>query len=168
MALPRTLKNFTLQVDGKGFAGRITELTLPTLTVTTEDFRAGGMDTPAQIDTGMEALEASFTLAEYDPEVLQLFGLTIQNAVRLVARGALQRNGEAAVPITVTMNGHVKEFDPGSWSAGEMTEASFTCGLRYYRLDIDGSTIHEVDVEGMERKINGVDQLATIRTAMGI
>ena len=44
MTLPRTLKNFTLQVDGRGYAGRITELTLPTLSVTTEDFRAGGMD----------------------------------------------------------------------------------------------------------------------------
>ncbi len=168
MSLPRTLKNFTLQVDGRGYAGRITELTLPTLTVTTEDYRAGGMDAPAQIDTGMEALEASFTLAEYEPEVLKLFGLTIQNAVNLVARGALQRNGEDAVPMVVTMNGHIKEFDPGSWSAGEMTEASFTVGLRYYRLDVDGTTYHEIDVENMERKIQGVDQLATIRTAMGI
>ena len=168
MALPRTLKNFSLQVDGKGFAGRITELVLPTLTVTTEDYRAGGMDAPAQIDTGMEALEASFTLAEYEPEVLKLFGLTIQNAVNLVARGALQRNGEDAVPMVVTMNGHIKEFDPGSWSAGEMTEASFTVGLRYYRLDVDGTSYHEIDVENMERKIQGVDQLATIRTAMGI
>ena len=168
MSLPRTLKNFTLQVDGRGYAGRITELTLPTLTVTTEDYRAGGMDVPAQIDTGMEALEASFTLAEYEPEVLKLFGLTIQNAVNLVARGALQRNGEDAVPMVVTMNGHIKEFDPGSWSAGEMTEASFTVGLRYYRLDIDGTSYHEIDVENMERKIQGVDQLATIRTAMGI
>tara|TARA_E500000331_G_scaffold85277_2_gene80804 strand:- start:330 stop:836 length:507 start_codon:yes stop_codon:yes gene_type:complete len=168
MALPRTLKNFSLQVDGKGFAGRITELVLPTLTVTTEDFRAGGMDVAAQIDTGMEPLETSFTLAEYDPEVIKLFGLTVQNSVRLVARGALQRNGEAAVPITVTMNGHIKEFDPGSWSAGDMTEASFTLGLRYYKLDIDGSTNVEIDVENMERKIDGVDQLSSIRSAMGI
>ena len=70
--------------------------------------------------------------------------------------------------MTVTMNGHIKEFDPGSWSAGEMTEASFTLGLRYYKLDVDGTTYHEIDVENMERKIEGVDQLATIRTAMGI
>tara|TARA_X000001036_G_C20322160_1_gene660942 strand:- start:112 stop:618 length:507 start_codon:yes stop_codon:yes gene_type:complete len=168
MTLPRTLKNFTLQVDGRGYAGRITELTLPVLSVTTEDFRAGGMDAPAQIDTGMEALECSFTLAEYEPEVLKLFGLTDQAAVNLVARGALQRNGEAAVPMAATMGGHIKEFDPGSWSAGEMTEASFTVGLRYYRLDIDGTTYHEIDIENMERKINGVDQLSTIRAAIGI
>lgn len=168
MALPRTLKNFTLQVDGKGFAGRISELTLPTLSVTTEEFRPGGFDAPVQIDTGMEALEASFTLAEYDPEVIKLFGLTVQDSAKLVARGALQRNGEAAVPITVTMDGHIKEFDPGNWSSGEMTEAGFTVGLRYYKLEIDGDVAVEIDIENMERKIGGVDQLDTIRTALGI
>ena len=78
------------------------------------------MDMPAQIDMGMEALELSFTLAEYDPDVLRLFGLHDQNAVRLTARGALQRNGEAAVAIVINATGHIKEFDPGSFEAGAL------------------------------------------------
>lgn len=166
--LPRTLRNFSITVDGRGYAGRATEFTPPTLAVTTEDFRAGGMDMPAQLDMGMDALELSFTLAEYDPDVLALFGLHDQNFVRITARGALQRNGEAATPIVVNATGSIKEFDPGSFEAGSITEAAFTMGLRYYRLELNGGVIHEIDVENMRRVINGIDQLASQRAAIGI
>lgn len=168
MALPKTLRNFSLYVDGRGYAGRVSELTPPTLSVQTEEYRGGGMDVPAQIDMGMEALEFEFVLAEYDPEVLKLFGLVNQNALQCTIRGALMANGEAATPIVYNLTGHIKEHDPGSMVAGEITEATFVVGLRYYKLSIGGDVIHEIDVENMTRIINGTDQLASIRTAIGI
>lgn len=168
MALPRILRNFSLYVDGIGYAGRVTEATPPSLAIQTEDFRGGGMDAPAQIDMGMDPLELSFTLAEYHPRILRQFGLLNQNAVQVALRGAMMANGEAARPIVINGTGHFREFDPGSFAAGEVTEAEFTMGLRYYKLTIDGSVIHEIDVENMTRIINGVDQLASIRTAIGI
>lgn len=166
--LPRTLRNFSLFVDGRGYAGRVTELNAPSLSVATEEFRAGGLDAPAEIDMGMEALEMSFTLAEYDPDTIAQFGLLDQNAVRVTARGAMMRNGEAAVSIVVNGTGHIKEYDPGAFEAGAITEAAFTMGLRYYRLEVAGNTVHEIDVENMTRVINGADQLSSIRAAMGI
>jgi P2 family phage contractile tail tube protein len=168
MALPRILRNFSLYVDGIGYAGRVTEANPPGLTIQTEEFRAGGMDAPAEIDMGMEALEMSFTLAEYDPAVLRQIGLLNQNAVQVTLRGAMMANGEPATPIVINGSGHLKEFDPGSFTAGEATEAQFTMGLRYYKLSIGGSVLHEIDVENMTRIISGVDQLASIRTAIGI
>ena len=57
--LPRTLRNFSLFVDGTGYAGKVTELTLPTLTIQNEEYRAGGLDAPIAIDMGMEALTAA-------------------------------------------------------------------------------------------------------------
>ena len=85
--LPRTLRNFSLFIDGQGFAGRVTECTLPTLEINLEEYRAGVFDAPVEIDQGMSALEAEFTLAEYDPEVIKLFGLYDQNAVQATIRG---------------------------------------------------------------------------------
>lgn len=166
--LPRTLRNFSLFVDGRGYAGRVTEMNTPAISIATEEFRAGGLDVPAEIDMGMEALELSFTLAEYDPDVLNQFGLIDQNAVRVTARGALMRNGENAVSIVMNATGHIKEYDPGAFEAGAITEAAFTMGLRYYRLEVAGGTVHEIDVENMTRVINGADQLTSIRAAMGI
>jgi len=167
--LPRTLRNFSLFIDGQGFAGRVTECTLPTLEINLEEYRAGGLDAPVEIDQGMSALEAEFTLAEYDPEVIKLFGLYDQNAVQATIRGALQRNGDtAAVSLVANFTGHIKNFDPGSLEAGAMTEASFTMGLRYYRLSIANEDLVEIDVENMVRTINGTDQLASLREAMGV
>ena len=168
MALPRILRNFSLYVDGIGYAGKVTEATPPTLTIKTEEFRAGGMDAPAEIDMGMEPLNMSFTLAEYDRAVLRQFGLLDQNAVQVALRGAMVDNGTAATAIVVNGTGHIKENDPGSFTAGEATEASFTMGLRYYKMTIDGDVVYEIDVENMVRIINGEDQLASIRTAIGI
>ena len=168
MALPKILRNYSLYVDGIGYAGKVTEAKPPTLTVKTEEFRAGGMDAPAEIDMGMEALNMSFTLAEYDPAVLRQFGLLDQNAVQVALRGAMVDNGTAATSIVVNGTGHFKEFDPTDFVAGDNTEAQFNMGLRYYKMTIGGDVIHEIDVENMVRIINGEDQLASIRTAIGI
>ncbi|MBB78348.1 MAG: phage major tail tube protein [Crocinitomicaceae bacterium] len=167
--LPRTLRNFSLFVDGTGYAGKVTEMTLPTLAIQTEDYRAGGLDAPIAIDMGMESMSASFTLAEYDVNVLKLFGLYDQNAVDLTVRGALQRNGDTdAVAMVVNLTGSFSQFDPGSLEAGAMTEASFEFAVRYYKLSIAAEVLHEVDIENMTRVINGTDQLQSLRTAMGV
>ncbi len=48
--LPKILRNFNVFVDGRGYAGKIDEITLPKLTIKTEEYRAGGMDIPINID----------------------------------------------------------------------------------------------------------------------
>ncbi len=48
--LPKILKNFNVFVDGRGYAGRIDEISLPKLAIKTEEYRAGGMDIPVSID----------------------------------------------------------------------------------------------------------------------
>lgn len=168
MAIPRILKNFNLFVDGRGQAGKVDELELPTLTLATEEHRGGGMDAPAQIDMGMEAMSATFTLAEYDEKVIALFGLAAGSAVQLTARGALVDNFGVVTPVVVNLRGVITEFEPGAWQAGEKATAKFTLGVRYYRYDSNGQTIILIDVENMIRIIGGVDQLALIRAAIGV
>lgn len=40
--------------------------------------------------------------------------------------------------------------------------------LRYYKLVYNGKELIEIDAENMIRKIDGVDQLASTRTALGL
>ena len=166
--LPRTLRNFSLFMDGVGFAGRVTELTLPTISIQTEEYRGGGLDVPVPIDMGMEALTCSFTLAEYDTDLLKMVGLYDQGTLSLTARGALQRGPEDAVAMICNLTGSITSFDPGSLEAGSLTEATFEMGVRYYKLAIANEDLIEVDVENMTRVIGGTDQLASVRTALGI
>lgn len=165
--IPRVLKNFNLFVDGRGLAGTISTLTLPTLTTKMEEFRGGGMDAPVEIDMGMEKLEGTFELFDYDEEVIALYGLASQNT-QITARGALRRDGEPAVAAVVNITGGIKEMDPGDWVAGDKTSGTFSYAARYFKLTIGGRELVEIDKANMIRRINGVDQLASIRTAIGV
>lgn len=166
--IPRVLKNFSLFVDGRGLAGTVSTLTLPTITTKMEEFRGGGMDAPVEIDMGMEILETSFELFDYEENVLSLYGLANGAATQVTARGALRRDGDAAVPMVVNMTGVIKEMDPGDWQAGEQTSMTCSMALRYLKITIGGREVIEVDKVNMIRRINGVDQLESIRQAIGV
>ena len=99
-------------VDGRGYAGRAEEVSPPKLSIKTEELRAGGMDAPISIDMGMEKLEASFSLVEYDPEILKQFGVVSGNAVQLTLRGALT-DDETTSPMIIKLQGMFTEVDMG-------------------------------------------------------
>ena len=84
-----SLKNMSLFVDGKGYAGCIEDITLPKLTLKTEEYHAGGMDVPIEIELGMEKLECQFSLYKFDKSVLGLFGITQGSLTPLTIRGSL-------------------------------------------------------------------------------
>ncbi|BFD47787.1 MAG: phage major tail tube protein [Wolbachia endosymbiont of Sergentomyia squamirostris] len=165
--LPKILKNFNVFVDGRGYAGRIDEISLPKLAIKTEEYRAGGMDIPVSIDMGMEKLEAELTFAEYDSELFRLFGLINNNAVSLTLRGGLQGSSDTE-SVVINLRGLFKELDFGSWKPAEKATLKCTVAANYYKLTIDGKELIEIDAENMIRKIDGVDQMASMRTALGI
>jgi P2 family phage contractile tail tube protein len=165
--IPKILKNFNLFVDGRGYAGKAEEVTPPKLSLKTEEFRGGGMDAPATIDMGMEKLEASFTLAEYDTHILKQFGLISGNAVQITLRGALQDDTTTSA-ITIKLRGMYTEIDMGKFSAGEKSTLACTIVARYYQLTIAEETLVEIDIDNMTRIIGGVDAMSTIRNAIGV
>lgn len=164
----RILKNFSLFVDGRGYAGNIDELQLPTLASTIEDFRAGGMDSSVPIEMGQDKMEVTFTLSSYDSAVLGLWGIGQGASVPLVARGALESLDGSVESVVVTMDGKVRSVEPGAWTPGEKSSLVFTIDLTSYKYAQNGTTIHDIDIVNMVRKINGVDRLAAQRNAIGI
>ncbi|WP_407156301.1 phage major tail tube protein [Bradyrhizobium sp. STM 3557] len=166
--IPRVLRNFNSFVNGVGYAGRISEVELPELNIKTEEYRAGGMDAPAELDLGMEVMTAKFTFGEYNTQILGLFGNMDGNASRVQLRGALQRDGETAVAMIVDLHGGFKSNTLNTWKAGDLTQNEATMTLRYLKIQIGDTVAVEIDVDNMIRLVNGVDQLASIRTAMGM
>ena len=167
--LPKILRNFNVFVDGRGYAGKIDEITLPKLTIKTEEYRSGGMDLPVSIDMGMEKLEADFTFAEYDSELFRLFGLIDGNSVALTLRGGMQGSGSNNIEaVVINLRGIFKEFDFGSWKPAEKATLKCSVAAHYYKLTISGQELIEIDAENMVRRINGIDQLALLQTVLGI
>lgn len=164
---PKTLQGFNLFVDGRGYAGKIEEIELPKLTIKTEEFRAGGMDAPIELDMGMEKLESTFTLGDISAEILKSFGIGHNAPVALTIRGALGLGDGRATPVVVQMQGMMRELDNGTWKGSDKLAQKGTMSLKYYRYEQDGEVIHEIDVENMVRIINGTDYLAEARAAIG-
>ena len=162
------LKNMALFVDGRGFAGNVEELTLPKLTLKTEEFRNGGMDAPIDIEMGMEKLESGFTLTRFDKNVLKLFGLAPGQLTPLTIRGAVISDNGTQTPVVINLQGVVREMDLGNWKPGEKATLKMMLALRYYKLTHGGELIHEIDIPNMVRTIGGIDQLAAVRSALGI
>ncbi|WP_047303047.1 phage major tail tube protein [Pseudomonas fluorescens] len=166
--IPETLANMNLFADGISFQGDVPSLTLSKLTLKTEEHRAGGMDLPVELDMGMEKQESGFTTTGVRRESLKLFGLADGTAFNGVFRGAFKGLKGKVTPVIVTLRGMLKEVDMGDWKAGDKAEIKHNVALTYYKLEVDGRLIYEIDALGMKRVINGVDQLAAQRSALGL
>lgn len=165
MAFPRTIRNFNAFVDGIGYAGRVTEGMAPVIKLKGEEHRGAGMDAPVTIDMGMEALTTSLTLVEHVPALFAMIGTRQTIVLRPAQMG--EEDFEADT-IIHTCGGRLMSSDVGTLKAGDTTAIKFEMPTHYYRLEINGETLIEIDVEGGKRLINGTDQLESIRAAMGL
>lgn len=166
--IPQTLVNMNLFVDGKGYAGIATEVNLPKLKRKSEEHRAGGMDGPIKMSMGMEAMEASFTLSGIAKDVLVFHGLADDTALNGSFRGAYKNHKGAVVPVIATFRGMLEEVDPGAWKAGDKAETKFNVSVSYYKLEVEGQSVYELDPANCIRIINGKDEAAEERKAIGL
>lgn len=161
-------KNFAISVDGRGYAGQASEFNAPKLTMVSEDYRGGGMDAAVGIELGMEKLTCDFSMTSYSKDVLALVGLTNGNNVTITAREVLESYDGTVTPVVHVMRGMITELDPGTSQPGSLNPIKYTMSLDYYKMTHGGSTIYEIDPINMVRVINGADQLASQRSALGL
>lgn len=166
--LDNVLRNATIFVDGIGMHGATSTITLPKLTEVTDEHRGGGMDAPLAIALGFEALTASFELGDYSPNVLKLWGLSANTVKAFAARGYLVGEEGGDRSAEVNMRGRISELDPGDWKPGEKAVLKGTLALRYYKLTVGDTLIHEIDVLHGIRVVAGVDQNVAMRRALGM
>ena len=167
-AVENVLRNFTMFADGWGKMGNVEELTLPKLTLKTEEYRGGGMDVPVEIDLGLEKMEAEFTLTSFDDQVLSLFGLGPGNDRQFTFRGSLASEDGVKRGVVVRMFGLLSEIDPGNWKTGEKSELKGKIAVKVYKLHVGDRLIHHIDALNGIRIVNGVDVMADVRAHLGL
>jgi len=166
MAYPRKIRNFNAFVDGVSYFGRVAEGTLPQVKIQTEAHRGAGMDGPVGIDMGTEGMTSDMTFADWPVDVMKMVGTTQRFVFRPAAQSA--EGGGDADTIIATVGGMVTAPETDALKPGEGSKLKLVMDVRYYRLEINGEEIWEIDLAAGIRKIGGVDQLAEIRRAMGI
>lgn len=172
MGMPNKMKNFLCH-KGEGqsaeYQGKVTEVELPKLARKLEDYRAGGMDGTVTVDLGQEKMEMKLTVGGFMVDLYRDFAKPGVNAVPLRFSGGYQRDDTCAVQsLEVFCRGRLAEIDPGKTKVGDDTEQTFSYHINYYRMTVDGRVEMEIDVINMICIVDGVDQLAEIRKAMGL
>ena len=168
MAIQHILSNLSAFVAGKGYLGRVAEFTPPKLTPVVREYKAGGMGAEVSIPMGaVEKLEASFTITGYDPDLFAQFAVVPGRLVPLRFTGAMVDYDGTTRPIEITMRA-VLAFEPDAWKPTEASDLKITAMAHYYKLDIEGRTLVEIDPVNMVAVINGQDQLQAVRAALGV
>lgn len=166
-ASPKILKKSQLFVDGKGYLGIADEVTLPKITVKTREVTSG-FQAPVELDVGqLEKLEGSMTLLEYNSDAMKLLGGWDDKTVGVTIRGAIQAQGNAPQPVVVSLQGFFKEVDMGNWKDGEEAKLTLQYAVQKYKLEINGEVIYDIDLYNDKRIVNGRDQMALLRAAIG-
>lgn len=162
-------QNFTAFIDGRGMAGLVDSATLPKPTPLMQEYSAGGMSAPIDIPMGgHEKLEAEVTLKGYQTDVLRMWSVTMGATIPLIIRGALVDDDGVTHAVAATMRGVIKELDFGEWKMGEEATLKIGMSLRYFKYEHDGNVLFECDPVNMVHVVDGVDQLAAQRLALGV
>ncbi|MQU22129.1 phage major tail tube protein [Pseudomonas helleri] len=166
--IPEVLFNTNLFVDGTSFAGDVPSFTPPKVTLKTEEFRGGGMAGPIELAMGVEKMEGSFVTTGMRRESLKFFGLADGTACNAVFRGSFRGQKGQTRAVIATVRGMLKEVDLGDWKAGDKAEIKHTMAVSYYKLEVDGRLMYEIDMVNAVLVIDGVDQLASMRADLGL
>lgn len=168
MALPSKLKNMTLFNDGQDYLGIASEVTIPTLARTFEDYRGAGMDAPMQIDMGGNVIECEWKVGGHVDQIFAQFGTVTHDGVQLRFVGAYQDDSTGRYKsVEIAMRGRHQEISPGTGKPGDDTEQTVKTICSYYKLTVDGRDLIEKDEANMTFIVNGIDRLAEQRAALG-
>lgn len=170
MALPKILKDFNLFYDGNSWQGLVPTLTLPELALQMQEYRAGGMDAAVEVDKGMEKLTMEWQTGGLQESIFSGFGTSKINGQLMRFEGAFESDETGDITAcTVTVRGRHSKIALGEQKIGSDNGThSITTSLSYYKLDVNGQTVIEIDVPNYICVVDGVDRLAKRRAAMGI
>lgn len=158
-------------MDGVSLLGRAEEITLPDVKYKESDHKALGMFGEMGFTSGMEKLTAKIKWNSFYPEVLKKTANPFK-AIKLQVRGNMEIYEGAdrvnQVPVVVYLTVRSKGTPLGTFKAQDNVEGETEFSVSYYKQDIAGETITEVDVEANIWMVDGEDLLATYRTNLGI
>ena len=160
---PKKIKNFNAFLDGTSFVGRVIEGNLPTLASKNSEYRGGGIEGSVDVDMGLEKMELGATMSEWDPSIWNNFGHVRQIVMRAADMG--EDNFEARDHV-FTVRGRWNKIEPDALKPSEDANIKLMCNVIYFKVELQGRELVEIDVENMVRRINGFDQMASMRAAL--
>lgn len=169
--IPEKLINFRVYDDKNNALGLAT-VDLPQIQAMTESVSgsgiAGEIETPLLGHFQSMATTLHWRTIEGDAAALQAHG-----AHQIDVRGSQQAYDAAGgtygtVPVRATLKVIPKSFNLGSFEPGSQTDTEQEFEVVYLKLYVDGKERLEIDKANFVFKVDGVDQMATVRADLGM
>ena len=145
--------------------GNVRSFTPPALTLKNAEWPTMG-DGQKKVDLGVEEMDFMLESASYSPGLRALYGKRIRATVRA---GLWQEHSKRYDELVIECAGNVEETTGSQVAAGELpTGVSLKINCTRYVERLNGVTFIEIDIDRFIRRIDGADQLATLRQFLGV
>ena len=168
--MDQSVINFAAYEDGNEYVG-MGSATLPTLTALTQSISGAGIagNIEAVIAGHFDAMSLSLNFRTVTKQAIRLSEPRRHN---ITLRVAQQSEDATAGQLDVDGVKHVFVVVPKSFNGGNVTpaspaDASGEYAVRYWATYINGEKVMEIDPINYKCLINGVDYLASVRSALG-
>lgn len=162
--------NARVYIDGTDFIAKAEEIDLPKVKFKFSDTKALGLYADGEFPTGLDKLEARIKFNSVYPDFIALAAdpFTARTIIIYAPMQDWQQTGVVKTSsVKAEIRGFFKEWDSGKLKKAESAEAEATVSCIYYKLDVDGQDVIEVDTINNIYKIKGKDILQDYKINIG-
>lgn len=163
--------NANVYVDGENWLGRCEEATMPEVKPVMAEHKGLGMLGKMEFFSGIDKMEAKFKWNSIYPEILKR-SADFTNTVQLQVRSSIEQYTNqqliGTLPYIATLRGQFKSVPGGNFKHQDNVEMESMFNCTYYKLEIAGEVIFEIDQINNKYIVDGVDKLAQYRANLGL
>ncbi len=163
--------NANIYLNGENLVGQAKELDLPKIKPKFADVQGLGLYGEAEVPIGLEKMEARIMMNSVYPEFIKAVS-NPKKANVLIARSTITQYGQDGViedlPLKAELRGFFKESDTGKFKKAEGVEAEATMSVIYYKLEVNGQVLVEIDVFNNIYKVDGENILQDFKNNLGV
>jgi P2 family phage contractile tail tube protein len=151
--------------------GQASEVTCPDIQAVTTDYKSLGMVGSAEFFNGFDKMEATIKWTYPDNEAKLACANFLKPVDIMVRSSKAEYDGGGIteeVPVVIYLKGYPTKHAGGGYKPKEDTEVESTFSVLYYKEEVNGEEIIEVDVLNNIYKVDGEDLLADRRQNLGI
>lgn len=165
------LTNCNVYVEDKSFLGRAEEIALPDINFTMTDQKALGMNGVRKFPNGIDAMEGKIKWNSFYEDVFKRFSNPFK-AIKLMVRSSVRiwEGGDLVdeKPLVTYLTVQTKKMPLGNYKQNDNVENESEFACSYAKVEYDGKTMLEVDVDNNIFFVDGQDLLAKYRQNLGI
>ena len=157
-------------VNNASTHGRASQVVCPQVEAIMNEYNSLGLNGTLELPSGVAAMEATFTWTYPDNEAQRAFSNPYK-AVEVMVRSskAVWNNSGLAEeqPVVVLLRGLPKQIQGGTFAGKDAVEPESALAVNYYKLEVNGDEILEIDVINNIHRVGGEDILAARRANLG-